>query len=373
MRTLNRYILRDFWVGFGMTLGVITLILYLGSIMRGLDYIARGVPGPVLLKVFTLNIPFILTVSIPVSILVATLLQFNRLSLEGEFTAMRAGGLGIWQIISPVILSGFLLTFICFVLQVQIAPDSRYAVRNALREADGLNPIDLLDEGRAVEFPGLSIYITRKRGMRLEDVEVYELNSNGDVVQATRAKYGDVTLHEEEQFMRVLLHDVQLQYPDEDEPEDLTKARIVDMKTYEFVMDYREFLKNKPLIRKTKNMRFGSLINVIRNAPEVYHDSPPFRQESQRMRALLELHKRMGLSLACISFTLIAIPLGMTTRRSETNVGIPIGLSLVVVFHTFIIVAESFREFPWKMPDYIMWIPVIVTQVVGLLLIRRIP
>ena len=373
MQTIHRYILRDFLVNFGMALSVITLVLYLGAIMRGLDYVARGVPGGKLLQIFTLNIPYILSFSIPISTVVATLLLFGRLSIDGEFTAMRSGGLSTWQIISPVVFTGAFLSLICLILQYEVSPESRFARQKALLTLSELDPVDLLDEGRFVEFPNLEIYITRKDGHDLEDVEIYQLNEEGEIVQAVRSRTGQVSLYEEEELMRVSLQDVQVQHPDNDAPDDLTRARIIDMDTYEFDVRYQELLKDNTPTRGIKDMRGSMLIKAIRD-PEIYFPKlDERRQEKNRMKALVEFHKRIGMSMACLSFTLLCIPLGMTSHRRESHSGIPIGLSMVIVFYTFIEVASSLRDLPQVFPDYIIWVPVILSQAAGYLLIRRIP
>ncbi|MDF3130586.1 LptF/LptG family permease [Kiritimatiellaeota bacterium B1221] len=373
MQTIHRYIFRDYLVSFLMALSVITLVLYLGAIMRGLDYVAQGVPGGILIQIFTLKIPYILTFSIPISTVVSTLLLFGRLSIDGEFTAMRSGGLSTWQIISPVVLGGAIFSLISLLVQYEIAPESRYAGRKALANIGELNPVDLLDEGQFVRFPTLEIYITQKDGNFLEDVEVYQLNENGQTIQSIRARDGEITLFPDEKLMRVKLNKAQVQHPDADNPTDLTMARIIDMETYEFDVDYRDMMNQNKIARSIKDMRGKQLTRAIMKPEEVFEKLDPLRQEKNRMKALVEFHKRIGLGMACLSFTLVGIPLGMTSRRKESNHGIVIGLGIVILFYAFIVTADSLRDLPWLFPDYIIWIPILATQIGGILMIRRIP
>lgn len=373
MRTLHRYILVDFLASFGLALAVTTLMLYLGAIMQGLDYVAKGIPGGVLVRIFTLNIPYILTWSIPVSAMVSTLLLFGRLSMDGEFTAMRSGGLSTWQIISPVILASMGLSFVCLVIHYEIAPESRFARRRALVMINELDPVELLDEGRFVRFPTLEIYITRKTGNRLQDVEVYELDANGAVVQTIRAQRGEITTDTELQKMQVSLEQVQIQHPDPENPTDLTRARVIDMDSYVFPVDYAELMRNQNITRNLKDMRAFELMATIRDTERFFPGLPPERREAQRMRAIIEAHKRLALSMACISFTLVGIPLGIKSHRHETSVGIPLGLGVVILFYVFIVTADSLTAHPELLPDYIGWIPVFLCQTLGVLRIRKIP
>lgn len=373
MQTVQRYVLRDFLVNFGMALSVITLVLYLGAIMRGLDYVARGVPGLKLLQIFTLNIPYILSFSIPISTMVGTILLFGRLSIDGEFTAMRSGGLSTWQIISPVVFAGAALSLVCLILQYEISPESRFARQKALLTLGELDPVDLLDEGRFVRFPNLEIYITSKNGHQLRDVEIYQLNPEGETTQTVRAQTGKVDLYEDQKLMRVTLNNVQVQHPDQDAPDDLTRARIIDMDTYEFDVSYQEMLRNNAPTRGIKDMRGSMLVDAIRDPKKYFPKVDARRQERNRMKALVQFHKRVGMSVACLSFTLLAIPLGMTSQRRESHSGVVISIVVIILFYTFIEVASSLRDQPELYPDYIIWIPVILSQVAGFLLIRRIP
>lgn len=371
MRTIHRFVLMDYLKGFGMALAVITLMLYLGAIMQGLDLIARGVPGVVLLRVFTLNIPYILSWSIPVSSLVATLLLFGRISMDGEFTAMRSGGLSTWQIVSPVILASFFLSLVCLAIHSEIAPESRFARRRALEAVGELDPMDLLDEGRFVRFPGMEIYVSRKIGNRIYDVEMYRLNPAGEIIQTIRARRGEINTDTELQVMNMRLEDMQVQHPDPDDPTDLTMARVIDMEHYEFPVSYGQ--RDDEIRRNLKDMRGRELLAAIRNVEEHFHIPDPRRREAHRMRAVVEAHKRIGLSMACLSFTALGIPLGMKSHRRESNIGIPIGLGMFVVFYTFILTADALYSHPWYFPDLIVWVPVIASQAVGTVLIRKIP
>ncbi|WFB36142.1 LptF/LptG family permease [Kiritimatiellota bacterium B12222] len=371
MKTLHRYILRDYLTLLGMSMMVTTLVLYLGSVMKGLDYIAQGVPGTLLIKVFTLNLPFIFTLSIPVSCLIASLLLFNRLSLDGEITALRSGGLNTLQIISPVIFCAIILSLGCLLIQTRIAPDSRFNLRKALVNVSEINPIDLLEEGRFVEFPGLAIWIDQKNGTHIKEIEIHERNTQGDVVQIMNAKSGEIETHQEFMNMRVRLHHVQVLHVSPDDPKGILNAKVVDMDAYDFDLSYEELLRNSNITRTIGDMRISQLIGVVKDSDKTFAQLDPLKKEKMRMRALVETHKRLGLSLGCLSFTLMGIPLGMNRSRRESNLGIPLGLSLVLVFYTFISAADSLRYSPWFFPDYLIWVPVLVLQIYGCILIGK--
>lgn len=85
----------------------------------------------------------------------------------------------------------------------------------------------------------------------------------------------------------------------------------------------------------------------------------------------MEANKRLAVSISCFAFTLLAIPLGMHSRRQESSVGIALSLLFVFVFYLFIVVANSLIKYPQYRPDWIAWIPVFGAQIGGYLLMRR--
>ena len=192
MRVLNKYIVYDFLITFILTVMIFTFIMCVGAVVKAIDLLARGVSGWFILQVFLFNIPFILTFSIPISVLTAILLQFGRMSFDGEVAAMKACGLSMWQIVSPIVLISIGLSFFCFYLHNSLAPQSHFAQRRVLVKVGMEEPVNLLEEGRFVkEFPGLMVYIARRDGRKVSDIVVYEMRGDG-VVRNIRAKSGEL-------------------------------------------------------------------------------------------------------------------------------------------------------------------------------------
>ena len=64
----------------------------------------------------------------------------------------------------------------------------------------------------------------------------------------------------------------------------------------------------------------------------------------QKMALAVELNKRLALSLSCLTFVLLGIPLGVKAHRKESSIGVAMGLFLVFNFYLFIVVAESLKS-----------------------------
>jgi lipopolysaccharide export system permease protein len=376
LRVLNRYFLVDFLSIFILTVLVFTFVMYLGGMIKAIDLMSQGISGKIILQIFAYQIPYILTFTIPMSTLTATLLLFGRLSIDGEITALRACGLSLSQIVSPVLLLAVLLTLVCVWINWEASPKSHWARRQALVDIKKIDPIDLLDEGRYVTgFPGLEIFVKQKKGENLKDVHVREMK-NGIRLRSIRAQEGDIKVDKEALVMTINLRRVMITQYDPEDPKNLTKARTFPSEFFIKEFPYGEMLANKKITKKTKDKTFTELMDTIKHTAKYF---PVLVEEDRledlsrkRTQAMVEASKRIAFSIACFSFALLGIPLGMRSRRKESSVGIGVSLILVFTFYLFVVIANALTAYPRLLPDLIVWIPIIVSQVAGFWMLRRI-
>lgn len=371
MDKLSKYIATDFLITFFMTLLIFTFVMCVGAMIKAIDLLARGVSAGIIVKVFLQNIPYILTFSIPISTLTASLLIFGRLSLDGELMAMKASGLTMWQIVCPVVLISIALSVLCLYLNNYAAPRAHFGQRQMLRDVGVEEPVNLLEEGRFVQdFPGMMIYVGKKDRNKVKDVIVYELDRYG-VRRNVRAQTGEIRADEANKMLLIDLYDVRIDQPDRDDPMDLVKTRHVTARHYPVQLDFEEIWKKDSIRKKMSDMTGPELKQAIRNIREAFPDLKEKDVGKQRMKMLVTANKRLSLSLSCFAFTLIAIPLGISSRRKESSVGVGISLLLIFVYYLFIIIADSLVGHPALHPDFIVWIPIIAAEVGGFLMIRR--
>ncbi len=371
IRVLNRQLLGDFIKSFLITALVLTFVMYIGAVVKAIDYMSRGISGLLIMKIFALNIPFTLSFVIPMAVLTTVLLHFGRLSADGEITAMKSCGISLWQVASPILFCSILLSGFCLFLNAEMSPRSHFARRQMLRNLGEEDPLALLDEGRFVsEFPNMSVYVGKKFDDRLEDIIIYQFDDNGARAEV-RAESGTISFNKETRVLEINLEHVRLTEFDETDPSDLTKAQNLSAESYPVTLDLREMLAKSKINKKPSDMTFSELVASIRHIRQAFPDIQEKNVPRMRAKMAVDANKRLALAMSCFSFTLLAIPLGIRSNRKESSIGIGLALVVLFLFYLFIIVADALVDRPEWRPDMIPWIPVLICQILGVLLMRK--
>ena len=111
VRILDRYVIRQLLMPFGIGLLVFTFLIIIPEFMRyAEDYIAKGAPISAVAGVIVALLPMALGLTIPMSLLMALLVAFGRLSADREFVALQACGVSTRRLLLPV----GLVSVLCF-------------------------------------------------------------------------------------------------------------------------------------------------------------------------------------------------------------------------------------------------------------------
>jgi len=102
-RIINRYIFKEVSLVFALILLILTFVLLMGKAVSLMDLIInKGVRFVDVARLILFLLPSLMVYTIPISLLVATLIGIGRLSSDSEITVMKSSGISLYQLLSPV-------------------------------------------------------------------------------------------------------------------------------------------------------------------------------------------------------------------------------------------------------------------------------
>lgn len=361
MKTLNWYVTRGFLVAFFMAIGILTFGMTGANLIKVLDYVSQGISVWTFCQ-FTLYIlPIILTFTVPWAVMVAVMLVFGRMSADSEITAMRACGVSILQIVSPILLLTVALTALCLYLQVELGPPLLGKSRNMMEVAVINQPLAIFEPGKQIQYENTIIYIDDKEGENgIRGVQLYTLSDPNTVAQDVSAKSGKIFTDQEKQNLVIRLNDCMVEDKTSRAGEGVERFYCKEL---EFNFHYGKQINAQRISVRPKYMRLTELMGRIRLTKEINRDTTELE---------VELNQRIAFALSPIAFLLLGLPLAIRTNRRETSIGLFLSVILAGIFFLSIILCESLTSIPKLYPQYLLWIPNITFQIAGAVLTYRI-
>jgi len=373
VKTLHTYLTRQVLASLLMTVAVFTFVLLLGNALKEiLSFLVNGQATLGLVaQAMVLLIPFVWVFALPMGMLTATLLIFGRFSADQELTAVRASGVSLVSLVSPVLLLSLALCALSALVNMEIAPRCRVAYKKLLANLDVGVANVIIPEGRFIkDFEGYICYVRKNRGGNLQDVMIVRLKDQTNVDQIILAPSGALQFDREARDVILTLHD--------SSSVTLSTNGIASPGTGDFTI--RASLKparkgaSEPRI---SDMTIGELWERRRqmeqsiNQSARFHGLTPNQLEAATTPYRVQIHEQVSFSFACFGFTLVGIPLGIRVHRRETNIGIAMALILVAVYYSFIMVGQALDTRPEYAPHLIVWLPNFLFQAVGAVLLWR--
>ncbi|MBX7211208.1 MAG: LptF/LptG family permease [Verrucomicrobiaceae bacterium] len=363
-RIFDRYIGRQIYSGTLNGFIVLSAVFVLGTIFKKLDQILGDteLPATLVIHFIGLVIPSTLVFTIPGAFLTAILLSFGRMSADNELVSIRMSGTSMPRICLPVFLIAFMLSALCFWVNTEVTPDAKNKIKRLFRDVTLDNPASLFQPGKVLEkFPGFRIYTGKREDNEMRDLTIIELEGSRSkrVIRAKKATL--VTTPGVLDFV-LELKDAVIEVPKTTPGVGVENIDFIRFKETQITFPLSR-LKEKTERVKADMKSTPSLWEELRTGVSTVNGTALDKRELSLSRT--ELSKRYSLSLVCMTFVLVGIPLGITAQRRETSVGFLISLVVAVSYYAFVILAEQMSDNPAANPHVLMWLPNIIFMSIG--------
>ncbi len=365
MKIIDRYIGKSTLVATLFAVVVLSFVLVLGNIFKDLlDLLVnRNVPVYTVLAFMMFVLPFSLAFTIPWGLLTALLLIFGRLSADNELIALRANGISVPRVSIPIFCISAILTALCFWINIDIAPRAEKKMLLSIFEIATNNPSALFGADEVVsEFPDRRVYVGDRKGDTLINVIVIEIDKDNNPIKMVHAQRGKLIPDPAHSRLLLKLYNAQFEERDPKDPRNIKKIRQgINLVEGTFPIPLQALY--------SEYMNTGRLTSFTMDELKKEELTTPNPKRALRVR--VEISRRFSISFACLAFTLIAIPLGITAHRKETSVGFALSIALAFTYFFFILIARSLQENAQAYPVLLMWVPNILFITLGIFLFSR--
>ncbi|PIE53067.1 hypothetical protein CSA37_02920 [Candidatus Fermentibacteria bacterium] len=419
MKKLQLYVLKEFFPPFLLSLGIFTFIMLLDKLLDLLDMIvSKGVPMAIVGEIFMLLLPSMIAVVIPMGILAGILIAVGRMSGDLEITAMKAGGASIYNIMFPLGLVAMLIAGMLVVFNNSVLPEANHTARNLLLDVGTMRPTARIVPGMFVDdVDNYRILVEEKDDLtgKLIGVIIHSQapgapNRTITAVEGTMEPVGA-------NHLRLVLENGQMHEKDWSEGYRYSSfdSYILDIARSE------ELVRNDRASRGDREMsadQMRSFVDSLSERRVLLSDSivtlahtflnelsspenPVITGDSTRRlsnthswltsvstdmtllndqvdnlknnisKYSVEIHKKYSIPFACLIFVLLGVPLGLSSRNSNTGLAVTMSLIFILVYYFFLIGGEQLAD-RGRIPAWAaMWSPNILLGALGVYLTFR--
>jgi len=369
MFILNWYVTKNFLATFSMAIVVLTFAMTGANLMKVIEYISQGIPPLIAGKFLLLALPMALAFSIPWAALVSIMLVFGRLSADNEITAMRACGISILQIISPIIVSSFLLTCVCLWLQLQVGPPALGEARDLVKNAAASSPLSFFTPGIPVQFGQYTFFVDGTDTSSGEDeiygVQIYVPGKDGKTKADILASRGKLSVDPVTQVLTVTLYKALVEAV---EGNDSVPLQPGYSESVDLPIPFGDNYNQKDLTIKDKYLSYKELFARL----AIYMKRGKDAAGVDATAINVEINQRIALALAPIAFMMLGMPLAIRTSRRETSIGLCLSVALGALYYGGVLVSDALRNHPQLYPQYVVWIPPLLFQLFGVIYLTKI-
>ena len=429
MPILSRHILTRHVTPFLFSISVLIFIFLLQFVMQKMDQLAgKGLSAGVIAELIAMNLAWMLVLAVPMAVLVATLMAFGNLSSGNEITAMRASGVSLYRMVTPVFLLSILLCYLLVLFNNRVLPDANHRARMLMTDIYRKKPTFSIVPGMFSdprELQGYSILVrkTFEHTNDLEGVTIFDY-TNSAVTTTVTADHGTVSFSPDYQKLIMDLYDGEIH---ELSTTDFNRYRKIRFEKHRIAMNAEGFdfqrsqesafsRGDRELSAYAMNTIVDSLAQLLdssrahialmisheldavfmpKNTPAVQAQflGDPVIGAEARMASLasslegeqarasyyarkiheysVEIYKKYSIPFACIVFVLIGAPLGIMARRGTFGVAASLSLGFFLLYWSCLIGGEKLADRGFIDPWFGMWSANIIIGLMGLYLTIR--
>ncbi len=342
---LYSYLLSEVAGPFLASLAILTGVLFLGQLLQTFTLVfGLGIGWTDFLRLSLYLLPKLMMFSLPLASMLGVILGFNRLGADHEFLALRAAGVKLRQIVTPVAIFALAVMLVAGYSSTVLMPKGLINME-VLMVKLAREKIDRGIHAQAFSqsLSGIVAYVDRidPDSGHWQKVYLYD-GRNPDRPLTITATSASLQADYDHLQLRLHLAEGSMDFLDQE------LSQHIDFKTYALnlpVVLPKVLFKAK---EKPTEMSQAQLLTAAR----LHGDS------GQGRAMLVEYHQRLILAVGCFILTLLGLPFAAHSRPGARQTAVPIGLFFFLLYYVLFSFAETLAEQGSSLPlPVVLWIP----------------
>ncbi|MDM8522442.1 LPS export ABC transporter permease LptF [Desulfococcaceae bacterium HSG8] len=308
------------------------------------------------------SMPYFLVFVIPMSVMMAVLLTFLRLSGDNEIVALKSGGISIYQLLPPVLVFCLIGCLLTGIMNGYGLAWGKLSLGELMIEAAQSNfDIGLKERTFNDNFKDVMLYVNKVDLKNKELIDIFiEDQRRKDMVLTIVSPRGFLYSEPDKPVFHLKLFNGTMSQVDIGEK----SVNSVQFKTYEVTLDLEKAIKNanKKNKKREKEMNLNELWEYLKTDT---------KKDTRYYLCLMEFHSKFSIPFACFSLGLLAVPLGIRVKSARRSSGMGLGIALFLFYYMMLSAGMVFGETGVYPPAIGMWVPNIVTGGIGVWLLIR--
>lgn len=347
---IQRSILKELAISFVLSLLFLNFTLMMEKLLR-LSRILSGVGATSddMARIILYLQPQILILTIPMALLLSTLLTYGRLNADSEFIILRSCGMSFRQISKPVIALGIICFGLSILMSFHLGPRGAEALRLKVTEILTLRAPMTIEEGVFnTSFKDVVLLVKQKPTPEsLAGIFIVDERKK-DEQKVVIAKNGSIT--QDQESLNFLLSEGHVY---------VTKGATVTellFGSYQFKLTP----STEPTTRKNSELTPIELLGAANESPDM------------RMTFLLEFHRRLSMPAVCLIVIFLGTALSLIAGKSGRLGGLTIGLSVFAAYYTLLLYGEKLAR-SGTVPHYLgAWLSFLVLSAISCIVFERV-
>lgn len=359
-RRVFAYILSETIPSFLLGVFVFISVLLMFQSLRLTEFLlVHGIKWTTLVRIMGYMSISFLPMLMPMSLLFAILLTYNRFSLDSEIIALKSSGVNMTSIILPAIVFSLVVTVISSQTSYYLAPWGNRQFEVLINRLGNTKAAASIKEGTFSEgFFDLVVYankVNSETGL-LSNIFIYD-EKNPSTPITIVAIEGQIIPDSTHPGHSVLLRLFKGQIHRKGE----AQHTVINFDSYDVMLS--DPIKIQERQKSSSSLNFNEL-QVLRNNPTL--------PTEQRHEFNIEFHKRSALSFACVVFCMIGLAFGIVTnRRSGKSSGFVISVGFIIVYWVVYLSFESMVRNNHLTPWLGIWLPNVILLSFGVYKLKK--